>query len=75
MINKSILKKKFNVILSVNDMLRTNIQNFTIDVPMFAANGQQFSDTRKIGIALKYNFGLKPKPEKKQGFDIPQETN
>ena len=74
-VNKSILKKKFNVILSVNDMLRTNIQNFTIDVPMFAANGQQFSDTRKIGIALKYNFGLKPKPEKKQGFDIPQETN
>lgn len=73
--NKIILKKKFNVILSVNDIFRTNVQNFSIDVPMFAANGQQYSDTRRVGIALKYNFGLKPKPEKKQGFDIPQETN
>ncbi len=73
--NKSILKKKMNVVLSVNDMFRTNWQTFTIDVPKFVANGKQNQDTRRVGIALKYNFGLKPKPEKKQGFEIPPEVN
>ncbi len=71
--NKSVLKKKMNIILSVNDMFRTNRQTFTIDVPKFVANGRQYQDTRRVGIALKYNFGLKPKPEKKQGFEIPPE--
>ena len=73
--NKSIFKKKMNIILSGNDLLRTNIQTFTVDVPKFVANGRQYQDSRRIGIAIKYNFGLKPKQEKKQGFDIPQETN
>ncbi len=73
--NKSILKKKVNIILSVNDLLYTNKLDFEVDVPKFVANGNQYGDTRRVGIALKYNFGLKPKVEKKQGFDIPQETN
>ncbi len=73
--NKSILKKKLNIILSVNDLLRTNKFMFDINVPNFVANGQQYTDTRRVGIALKYNFGLKPKPEKRQGFEVPQETN
>ena len=73
--NKSILKKKMSIILSGNDLLRTNIQKFSIDVPKFIGNGRGFQDTRRVGIALKYNFGLKPRPEKKQGFDIPPEAN
>ena len=73
--NKSLLKKKMNIILSVNDMFRTNVGRFTVDVPKFVANGLQRADTRRVGIALKYNFGLKPKPEKKQGFEIPPEAN
>jgi iron complex outermembrane recepter protein len=73
--NKSILKKKMNIILSVNDLLLTNQITFNVDVPKFIGSGIQYGDTRRVGIALKYNFGLKPKPEKKQGFDIPQDVN
>ncbi|MCY7293293.1 MAG: outer membrane beta-barrel protein [Ferruginibacter sp.] len=73
--NKSILKKKMSIILSGNDLFRTNIQTFTINVPKFVANGRGVQDTRRVGIALKYNFGLKPRPEKKQGFDMPPEGN
>jgi iron complex outermembrane recepter protein len=73
--NKSILKKKMNIILSVNDLLLTNRINFNVDVPKFIGSGIQYGDTRRLGIALKYNFGIKPKPERKQGFDIPQEVN
>ena len=73
--NKSILHKKMNVIITVNDMLRTNTNTFTINQPNFVADGYRYNDNRRIGIALKYNFGLKPKAEKRQGFEIPPEVN
>ncbi len=71
--NKSILKKKMNIILSVNDVLLTNRLTFDVDVPKFIANGIQYGDTRRVGIALKYNFGLKPKLEKTPAFGAPIE--
>ncbi len=72
--NKSILNKKMNVILTVNDLLRTNTNSFVVNQPNFVADGFRFTDTRRVGLALKYNFGLKPKQEKKQGFELPQEA-
>ncbi len=73
--NKSLLKKKMNIILSVNDLLLTNRIRFDVNVPKFIANGIQYGDTRRIGIALKYNFGLKPKPERAPVFGAPIDTN
>ncbi len=73
--NKSILKKKMNIIATVNDVFRTNRNSFIIKQPNFVADGYTFNDTRRIGIALKYNFGLKPRVEKRQGFEIPQDAN
>lgn len=73
--NKSIWNKKMNIILTVNDILRTNINTFIIKQPNFVADGFRYADTRRIGIALKYNFGLKPRVEKRQGFEIPPEAN
>ena len=73
--NKSILNKKMNVILSVNDPLRTNRNSFEINQPNFVATGIRYGDTRKFGVALKYNFGIKPKEEKKGGFDGAGEVN
>jgi iron complex outermembrane recepter protein len=73
--NKSILKKKMNIILSVNDVLLSNRFNFNVDVPKFIGSGIQYGDSRRIGIALKYNFGLKPKPEKAPAFGAPVDTN
>ncbi|MFN0081577.1 MAG: hypothetical protein ACKVOM_03590 [Ferruginibacter sp.] len=61
-------------ILTANDFLQTNTNTFVVNQPNFVADGFRFSDTRRIGLALKYNFGLKPRPEKKQAFAIPQEV-
>jgi len=71
--NKSILKKKMNIILSANDLLHTNRNDFAINQPNFIATGTRYSDTRRVGIALKYNFGIKPKEEKKEKFETPAE--
>jgi hypothetical protein len=74
-VNKSILKKKMNIILSVNDLLQTNHVSFSLKQGTVNAEGTRINDTRKIGITLRYNFGIKPKEEKKSTFDAPAESN
>jgi iron complex outermembrane recepter protein len=71
--NKSLLKKKLNVILTLNDVLRSNVINFNVDVPKFTGTGVNYSDTRRIGLGIKYTFGLKPKAERTQSFGAPVE--
>lgn len=71
--NKAVMKKKANIILSFNDILRTNVVDFSIEQAGIFANGTRFNDTRRVGLTLRYNFGIKPKEEKKTGFDAPAE--
>lgn len=73
-VNKSILKKKANIIVSVNDLLRTNQVTFNLTQGDVVADGTRINDTRRIGLTLRYNFGIKPKEEKKAGFDAPAEN-
>jgi iron complex outermembrane recepter protein len=61
-VNKSILKKKANIILSLNDALRTNLVDFTLQQGNVSTTGSRINDTRRLGLTLRYNFGLsKPK--------------
>jgi hypothetical protein len=74
-LNKAILKKKMNIILSGNDIFRTNQYEFNIQQAGINAVGKRFNDTRKIGLTLRYNFGIKPKEEKTESFEAPAEGN
>ena len=74
-VNKALLNKKMNVIISVNDLLRTNQVSFRLNQADINATGTRINDTRKLGVTLRYNFGIKPKEDKKTGFDAPAETN
>jgi iron complex outermembrane recepter protein len=66
--NKSILKKKGNLIFSINDAFRTNQVTFTLNQPGVIASGSRINDTRRAGITFRYNFGLsKPKENKSFG--------
>ncbi|MEP7237111.1 MAG: TonB-dependent receptor [Ferruginibacter sp.] len=73
--NKSILKKKANIILSVNDLLHTNQVSFSSQQGTVNAQGKRVNDTKRLGLTFRYNFGIKPKNEKKKGFDIPADIN
>lgn len=73
-VNKSILDKKMNIILSVNDLLQTNRVSFNINQGNVQATGERINDTRRLGLTLRYNFGGKPKEEKKS-FEAPAEAN
>jgi outer membrane cobalamin receptor len=69
--NKSILQKRMNIVVAVNDILRTNRNQFVVNVPGFMATGMRYGDTRRVGLTLKYNFGMKPKEEKKENYEPP----
>lgn len=72
--NKSILQKKANVILSVNDLLQTNRVSFNLNQADVNASGKRINDTRRLGLTFRYNFGIKPREEKKAAFDAPAES-
>ena len=67
--NKSIFNKKGNLILAVNDVFRTNYVRFALNQGDISAAGQRINDTRRVGLTFRYNFGIKPKEEKKAGFE------
>ncbi len=73
-VNKSILNKKANIILSVNDLLQTNRVAFNINQGNVAATGERINDSRRLGLTIRYNFGKKPNEEKKT-FQAPPEAN
>ena len=73
--NKSILKKKANIILSVNDLLYTNQVSFSLQQGTVNAQGKRVNDTRRLGLTFRYNFGIKPKEENKKSFEAPSDIN
>jgi iron complex outermembrane recepter protein len=72
--NKSVMKKTANIILSFNDIFLTNRTTFNLQQGNVSANGTRVGDTRRVGITFRYNFGIKPKEEKKQMFEQPSEN-
>lgn len=73
--NKSVMNKKANLILSVNDIFLTNKTAFRLQQGNVDASGTRMGDTRRVGITFRYNFGVKPKEEKKQLFEQPIENS
>ena len=72
--NKSVMKRKANIILSVNDVLQTNRVAFQFNRNNQLIDGKRINDTRRLGITFRYNIGAKPKEEKKNGFEAPAEV-
>ncbi len=71
--NKSILNKKANLIFSVNDVFNTNSAVLNLNQGNVSARGTRASDSRRLGITLRYNFGLS-KPKENSNFGAPVES-
>lgn len=69
-VNRRLLKEKLVVTLSVNDMFYTLKNNFTIKQGSVDATGFRQADSRRIGINLRYNFGLRKKEENNNPFNV-----
>jgi hypothetical protein len=62
-INRKFLKEKLVVTLSFSDLFATNRNDFTINQGSVNASGFRLSDTRRLGINLRYNFGIRKKED------------
>lgn len=74
-VNQALLKKKGNIIFSVNDIFRTMKFDFKLQQAGINATGSRFNDSRRLSIKFIYNFGIKPRQEGRMNFDMPGETN
>ena len=68
-VNRKFLKDKLVVTLSLSDMFASNKNNFIINQGSVNASGFRKSDTRRLGINLRYSFGIRKKEENNNMFN------
>jgi hypothetical protein len=74
-LNRQFLNKKLTVTLSMNDIFFTNKNTFTLQQGSIYAVGFRENDSRRFGINLRYNFGVKPKEQKMDLLDTDMKVN
>jgi hypothetical protein len=74
-LNRQFLNKKLTVTLSMNDIFFTNKNTFTLRQGSIYAVGFRENDTRRFGINIRYNFGIKPKEQKLDLLDSDVKVN
>jgi iron complex outermembrane recepter protein len=70
-LSRNFLNKKLTVSIHARDILNTNINRFQYQLGSVKSSGERYSDNRRLGINIRYNFGIKKNDEKKgfNGFD------
>lgn len=71
-INRRFMKEKLIVTLSVSDMFLTNKNDFMLKQGSVNAVGFRQADTRRAGINIRYNFGIRKKEEGVNMFNVEQ---
>ena len=69
-VNRKFMKDKLVATISISDMFGTNRNNFTIEQGSIKASGFRQADTRRLGLNLRYNFGIRKKEENKNIFNV-----
>lgn len=62
-LNRQLFQKKLTMGLSVNDVFFTNNNSFVLQQGSINATGYRENDSRRFGLTLRYNFGLRKKEE------------
>lgn len=68
-VNRRFLKEKLVLTLSMSDIFYTNKNDFSIKQGSVDAKGTRLADTRRFGINLRYNFGIRKKEENTDMFN------
>lgn len=76
-LSQQLMKRKMTLTLSANDILYTNRNDFMLSQGSVIANGRRYGDTRRFGVNLRYNFGIRRK-DKEEGMmeqmgNVPQQ--
>jgi len=75
-VNRKFLKEKLVITMNLSDMFATNKNNFSISQGSMNASGFRQSDTRRFGVNIRYNFGIRKKEENNIfNVESPERTN
>lgn len=69
-INRKFMKEKLIVTLNISDIFSTFKVNFNIDQGSVKAQGLRQNDSRRFGINLRYNFGIRKREQNGNMFDV-----
>ncbi len=69
-VNRKFMRDKLMVTLTANDLLFTNYYQFTLQQGSVSADGLRRNDTRRFGMTVRYNFGLKKREERTNMFNV-----
>jgi hypothetical protein len=64
-LSQQFLNKKLTVSLSAQDIFYTNRNEFVLTQGTINATGERVSDSKRFGLNLRYNFGIRKKEENK----------
>ena len=73
-VNRKFMQDKLMLTVTANDLLFTNFYQFTLQQGSVVASGLRRNDTRRFGLTLRYNFGIKKREEKTNMFNIETPT-
>jgi hypothetical protein len=73
-VNRKFMQDKLLVTLTANDLLFTNYYQFTLQQGSVAADGLRRNDTRRFGLTLRYNFGMRKREERTNMFNVDTPT-
>ena len=66
-VNQTFLNKKLTITVNMRDVFKTMKTYYSINQSGINSSGDRYSDNQRIGINIRYNFGVKKK-ETKKGF-------
>lgn len=72
-INRKFFKDKLTLTFSASDIFYTNNNQFIVRQGDVSASGTRASDSRRFGINLRYNFGIRKKEDNTGMFDVDAE--
>lgn len=70
--NHQFLDRKLIVSVSFSDIFFTNQYKFTLNQGPIQALGARINDTRRVGLNMRYIFGLRKKEKSENMFSIPE---
>lgn len=64
-ITQTLFNKNLTITVNVRDVLKTMVTEFKLNQGAIQTTGDRYSDNRRLGINIRYNFGLGKKGSKK----------
>ncbi len=74
-INQTFFNKKLHVTLNARDVFRTMVTAFELNQGSISTTGDRYADNQRIGINIRYNFGIPTKQERNDFFRMDPEED